>query len=159
MTITDQATAGTSGKEPDEAAAKRAAYISGLRKLADILEQHPAVPPPSDGFDMPITLWFTYQFDDPRSAMAEAARTLPCNWTKNVLDVSGGSAFFNLAGSLDGLLIELTAHRDQVCTITSYVDREVEVVVQPAVKEKVVKPVPVWECGSLLAPKPAASAG
>jgi hypothetical protein len=86
--------------------------------------------------------------------MAAARRAFgSASWTKNVSD-SGN--WFNLAGQLGGLHVELYAPRDAVCTrvVTGIEKREVEVEVTPAVTEKVVKTVEVaeWECRAILAP-------
>jgi hypothetical protein len=132
----------------------RAAYIDGLRQLADSLEQHDELPLPYEGSASVMTFHFLGG-DDPRAAMAAAARALPVAWRKDAMEGEGVS-YFELKASLAGLSLKLTAYRDAVCTrvVTGTEDREVEEVVTPALTRKVTKPVEVvtWDCGSLLAP-------
>ena len=153
MTITDATPA--TGLE----AARRAAYTAGLRALADVLDKHPEVPLPYAGDLGAIDFYFT-SCDDPRAAMAAAARAIPCKWDKRT---TANGSFFYLSGHLAGLRIDLTANRDDVCerVVVGVEDKEVEEEVTPAVVRKVTKPVEVveWRCGSVLAPRPATQAG
>ena len=144
----------------------RAAYIQGLRQLADILEAHPEVPLPYEGGrrTTAITIHFLHD-DDPRAELATAARAIPCTWQKETSepDPDGKwAAYFDLNGQLGGLHLKLTAYRDAVCTrvVTGLEDREVQEIVTPAVTRTIVKPVEVveWDCGSLLAPAEALEA-
>ena len=64
--------------------------------------------------------------------------------------------FFTVTNAIG---IELYAARENVCTITGYEEREVTEVVTPAVTQTVVKPMPVWECAPVLAPRPPAADG
>jgi hypothetical protein len=118
MTITDIIpAAGVTGSAGEEDERRRAAYVSGLRALADTLEARPdEVPLPFDGRLGPVTIHFL-SGDDPRAAMDTAARALGCpSWDKKTRDYSGsgGSAYFDLAGDLHGLKVRLTAYRDDV---------------------------------------------
>lgn len=93
---------------------RRADYITGLRRLADILDDHPDVPLPYEGAGTAITFHFL-NAEDPKAALAACARALPTNWTKQV---SGGGKYpnyFDMYGSLAGLKLHLTAFRDDVC--------------------------------------------
>lgn len=133
----------------------RASYIEGLRALADVLEKHDEVPLPFDGHGNEITLHFLGG-DNPRAAMAAAARAFPIQWTKKPVEHSDGTAYFYLKGTLHGVKLELVAFRDAVCerVVTGTEDREVEEVIEPAKTRTVVKPVEVveWVCHSILAP-------
>lgn len=131
------------------AAEERAAYVAGLRQLADILDAHPEVPLPYDGDSDEITFHFL-SGEDPRAEMAAAARALPCTWRKDASD-----DYFDLFGALAGLKVRLVAFRAQVCTrrVTGTEEREVEEIVTPAVKQVVRKQVEVveWTCHPILA--------
>lgn len=129
----------------------RAAYIQGLRQLADALEAHPWVPLPTSG------IMFGFHGDaDARGQVAAVARALPCSWRKNVWDGQSGSAYIDLTGKIAGLPVHISAYRDDVCTrvVTGTEKREVEETVTPAVTRQVVREVEVveWECHSVLAP-------
>ncbi|HMG63159.1 MAG TPA: hypothetical protein VK599_09445, partial [Streptosporangiaceae bacterium] len=64
---------------PDE----RARFVDGLRVLASALEQHPEIPLPVNGTDEPFRWnFFGAGGSDPRDAMADAVRALPCAWSK-----------------------------------------------------------------------------
>jgi hypothetical protein len=134
---------------------KRAGYITGLRALADILENHPEVPLPHDGTGSEIAINAFLTSDDPRAELAAAARAFPCAWRKGARDGEYGD-YFDLHGELHGLKLRLTAFREAICTkvVTGTEDREVEEVVTPAVTRTVTKPVPVveWVCTPVLAP-------
>lgn len=140
-----------------KAEVERASYIDGLRALADVLEGHPEVPLPHDGHaDRGLCIMFL-SGDDPRAALAAAARAIPCSWRKDASDAAGDyPAYFDMYGSLHGLKLHLTAYREAVCTrvVTGTEDREVEEVVTPAVTRTVTKPVEVvqWVCAPVLAP-------
>ena len=134
----------------------RAAYIEGLRQLTSLLEENDDLPLPVSGSFSPVTIQFLFG-DDPRAAMAAAARTIPCAWRKEAWEAEdNGASYFDLTGQLAGLKVRLVAYRDAVCTrvVTGTEDREVEEVVTPALTRKVTKPVEVveWRCESLLAP-------
>ena len=138
--------------------ADRAAYVAGLRALADVLESHPEVPLPYYGTTAEITIHF-FGGEDPRSEIAAAARAIPCSWEKDVWE-SGQTAYLDLVGSLRGLKLKLVAFRDTVCTrrVTGTEEREVEVEVTPAVTTRVREQVDIveWTCSPILAPADAA---
>jgi hypothetical protein len=146
-------TAGLPGPAPvpDE----RARLIDGLRVLASALEQNPGIPLPYDGTDTPISFYFLHAAD-PRAELAAAARALPCSWRKSFRDDAEyapgqvAPAVMKMTGQIGGLSVELVAYRDAVCerVVTGTEDREVEVVVTPAVVRKVTKPVETydWVC-------------
>ena len=139
---------------------RRAEYIKGLHAFADALEAHPDVRLPYDGTETDITTYFL-SGDDPRAAMAAAARAFPCDFRKEVTeDGDHAAGTLRLKGKLHGLRIELVAYRTAVCERVVTGTREVtETVKDPealaAVPEveitKVVEDV-VWECHSILAP-------
>lgn len=144
-------------------ATNRAAYIKGLRDLADAMEAHEEIPLPYG--DQVRIMWHSSR-GDAREGLAAAAQVLPvARWDKEVSGKlpEGYTPWFNLTGVLGGeggLEIELTAPRDAVCTrvVKGTETREVEETVTPAVTRTVVREVEVveWECGPLLAPRPAA---
>ena len=89
---------------------KRSEYISGLRKLADTLEQHDELDLPQTGTEgSPVHFSLTLK-DDPKEALAQYARALPCRFDKET-----DTSFFNLDGKLDGLHIQVYAWRSDVC--------------------------------------------
>jgi hypothetical protein len=135
-------------------ASDRAAYIAGMRKLMDILEADPGLPLPTEGTRLPLG-WGLWD-DGARDQMAALARAIPCRWEKSAREgYDGGPAYFDLTGSLDGVTLAVTAHRDAVCTrvVVGTEDREVQETVTPAVTRTVIKPAEVveWQCGPLLA--------
>lgn len=140
---------------------ERASYIDGLRALADVLEDHPEVPLPHDGHgDSGIAIMFL-SGTDPRSALAAAARAIPCNWRKDASDAAGDyPAYFDMYGSLHGLKLHLTAYRDAVCERIVTGTREVTEMVKDPAALAAVPEVEVtrtvedieWVCGSVLAP-------
>lgn len=149
---------------PDE----RAAYIAGIRKLADVLESRPDLPLPSDGSrkGLPLTWSFGFIYGDPKAAMAAAVRLLPCDFAKEYRDEGDPMlAKLNLNGRIEGLHVRLTAYRDLVCTMVVTGTREItEDVPDPEELAKVpVKSVTrvvedvEWTCGPILAPAEDAS--
>ncbi len=136
----------------------RGAYISGLRKVADLLEQHDELPLPSAGDIFPMTFTFL-SGGDRKAALAAAARLIPSQLHKKVRDGDYGS-YFDLEGRLDGLMIQLTAFRDDVCERVVTGTREVtKQVPDPAVDVPLVEVTETveeveWVCGPLLAGGP-----
>lgn len=159
LATTEPASGQDEGQPPDE----RQQYIDGLRVLASVLEQHPGLELPATGTRM--ALKWNFWGDDARELMAATARAIPCEWRKDVTEESseGVPAYFDLDGELGALKIRITAYRDAVCerVVVGTEDRPVERVITPAVTETVMERAEVveWRCGSLLAPRPAASAG
>jgi len=138
-------------------------YCAGLEQLAELLRANPELPVPyqGSGDGTPMTMHFL-DGDDPRAALVAAARALPIRLDKAVRDFGGPTAsYFDLAGSLHGLTIKLTAYRDAVCTrvvtgtevVTKKVpDPSVDVpLVEVAEKVETVE----WRCEPLLATKDA----
>lgn len=140
----------------------RAAYIQGLRQLADVLERNPGIRLPLSA-DMPSHTTFLFH-DRPDSpavqALADAARAFPCSFTKST---SGeGGKWFDLLGRLGGpggLGVQLSAYREAVCTRVVTGTREVtKKVKDPDLLERVpevevtetVEDVE-WRCHPLLA--------
>jgi hypothetical protein len=143
----------------------RAAYIDGLRALASVLEAHPEVPLPYEGTGTEMAFHFLHGAD-PRAAMAETARALPCAWRKETRDYEDGTAYFDLHGQLAGLKVRLCAYRDAVCTRVKVGTREVTETVKdpaalagvPEVEVTRTEDIVTWDCGSLLAPAAADAA-
>jgi hypothetical protein len=143
---------------------QRAGYITGLRALADILENHPEVPLPYDGNLGDLAINDFLNTASPREDLAAAARAFPIRWQKHVRGtVEGSPDYFDLKGELHGLKIRLTAYRDAVCTkiVTGTEEREVEKVITPAVTETVTETVETyeWVCESVMAPQDAPDRG
>jgi hypothetical protein len=128
----------TASAPADAGAARRAAYVAGLRVLARILENHPEVPLPFAGTGTPLTLHFLTGSGD-REKMAAAARALPCQWVKGTRDYGDlGGAYFDLSGDLAGLRVQLTAAREDVCERIVTGTREVtEMVKDPVLLDAV----------------------
>lgn len=132
----------------------RAAYIAGLRQLADTLEQHPEVGLPiNSGTSIlsPVTISCGSGPAAPEILAASRRAFGAGSWTK---DVSDSGNWLNLKRQLAGLHVELYAARDSVCTrrVVGTEEREVEVEVTPAVKEKRTETVEVieWVCAPIL---------
>lgn len=137
---------------------ERERYIDGLRVLATALELNPELDLPVGGSVLPLS--FNFWGDDARERLAAARRSIPCEWRKQVTEEGDKyPAYFHLNGQLGGLKLQLSAYRNKVCErrVVGTEDREVDEVVTPAVTKKVMKPVDVveWDCGPLLAPRPA----
>jgi hypothetical protein len=74
----------------------RAAYTSGLRRLADLLDEHPELPLPMTGSTgAPLALYV-------RGAELDALRTF-VRVVDGDVEHNGDGAFFQFVGSLDGL--------------------------------------------------------
>lgn len=130
---------------------KRAAYVAGLRQLADALDAHPEIPLPWYGAESrsPVIIGFHGADEDVRKRMAAAVRAMPSCWSKDP-----DEKWLNLNGQLAGLHVQLYASRDAVCTrrVVGTEEREVEEEVRPAETRKVRKQVDVveWDCGPIL---------
>ena len=128
---------------------KRASYVSGLRKWADILEAHPQVPLPFYGTDSKSPVLINFGGEGTRDELAAARQAIGGQWEKTV-----DEAWLNLNGQLDGFYIQLYASRDAVCTrrVVGTEEREVEEEVRPAETRKVRKQVDVieWDCHPIL---------
>lgn len=134
----------------------RAAYISGLRKLAALLEANPDLPRPYDGSNSmsPISFYVLSHQGDERSTIAALARAFPGETKK-----SYETDYFRLDGMIDGLHVSAVAYRDAVCERRVVGTREVtEEVLDPAAlaavpRTTVTKTVEdiEWVCAPLLA--------
>jgi hypothetical protein len=91
----------------------RAAYIEGLRQLADALEQHEIIPLPTDGRLTAVSFGFlgpnktAQQWEDKRAERARVAALLPCELTEET-----DRAYSRLVGRIGGsggLRVDLTA--------------------------------------------------
>lgn len=87
----------------------RAAYIAGLRQLADLLEQHPEARLPYAGTGCGLLF-------QPRGAseFLSTARALGCEWTAGEWDGSNDAPYFEADGALAGLKLELLARCDEL---------------------------------------------
>ena len=133
----------------------RAAYIAGMRALADALEQHPEVPLPIEGKTTPIMFGaWAFRTDDPRGLMTTIARALPCNWDKDP-----GDMYFKLNGRIAGLSVQIVADRDTVCervvtgveTVTKEVPDPEALAAVPTVQVTETVETVEWVCKPLLA--------
>lgn len=139
---------------------RRAGYVSGLRKLADLLEQHPELPLPYHGSDSTITFMFLHG-PDAKARFAAAARVILYGTggelEKHVSDGGEYGDYFDLVGAIDGLKIELTAYRDAVCERIVTGTREVtKTVPDPAIKVPTVEVTETvedvrWVCRPVMA--------
>ncbi len=140
----------------------RQGYIDGLRMLADALERNPGLALPTTGLDwLPLTWHFGFG-TDPKSSMAAVRRGIPeAGWVKQVRNPDDPDlAKFEMAGTLAGLHLRLSAYRSAVCTRVVTGTREVtEDVPDPEALASVpVKTVTrvvedfEWVCSPLLAP-------
>lgn len=128
----------------------RAAAISGLRKLADLLEAHSELPLPYHGFDsyVPLTI---YMLGSDRPAFVDAVRALPGKANKRV-----DNDTYRVSVKLDGLEVEVAAYRDDVCERVVTGTREVKKMIpDPNVVVPVVEVTEVvedveWVCSPLL---------
>lgn len=139
--------------------ADRAGYITGLRALADALEQQPELPLPYDG-----TLSELSVFTQTKAEAAAYARLLPGKVDKAVTDDRNYG--FQLLGALHGLRVRVYAPREQVCervvlgteTVTREVpDPEALAAVPTTTVTETVEKVE-WRCTPLLAPTEAVPA-
>lgn len=152
MTLTQPAAAA------DSEDGRRAAYVAGLRAVADTLEDRPEVPLPFEGRAEPLTFHFLYD-GDPRAALAAAARALGGTWAKVTRDYGAGGAYFDLLGEACGVRLRLTAYRDAVCErvvtgtedVTDWVKDPEKLAAVPLVE--VTRPVETveWRCRPVLA--------
>jgi hypothetical protein len=137
----------------------RSAYTSGLRLLADILDDHPEVPLPYDGRVAPITIHHLYASEAGRTIREEfqaTIRAFPGTKTKNASD---GGSYFDVDLDLHGLKVQISTLRDEVCervvTGTREVTREVPdpqaLAAVPTVTVKETVEDVRWECRPLLA--------
>lgn len=85
-------------------AEKRAAYTSGLRKLADLLDVNPDVPLPTSS-----TIFASYSKDPAIAQLAAFAHAMP------KVDKAVDDDHFKLIGHLDGLKVDMWASRSTVC--------------------------------------------
>lgn len=132
----------------------RSEYISGLRKLADLLETQPDLPLPFDGGaeNNASTRITFYLLGDPRDVFVQAARALPGPLDK---EVSGDT--YRVVAHLDGLHVQVVAYREDVCERVVTGTREVtKTVPDPMVTVPVVEVTETvedvrWVCSPLLA--------
>ena len=125
----------------------RAAYISGLRKLADHLEANHALPLPYNGA---LSVFVRTK------AEAVAYARLMGKAEKSFTDSTAYG--FNLTGSIDGLNVLVYAPREEVCTrvvigtrevVTEVPDPDALAAVPTITRTEVVEDV-AWECSPLL---------
>lgn len=88
----------------------RAEYIEGLRRLAQVLEDHDEVPLPDNGQSR--FRWYVSDYDgDVKKQMAALVRALGVPFGKN-----GDDEYFRMIGALaGGVEVQVYSTRDQVC--------------------------------------------
>ncbi len=131
----------------------RPGYITGLRVLADLLEQNPQVPLPWNGQHPKYSRISIHHLGaGQRDAFLATVRAFPGTKVK-----APREQYFDVEVDLGGLYLEVTADRDEVCqrvvTVTREVTREVIVPVETRT-ETVTETVEdvEWICAPLLAP-------
>jgi excisionase family DNA binding protein len=97
----------------------RKAYISGLRDLADLLDDYPDLPLPYDGTASRLTI-----FTSTKAELQAYARLIPGTLDK---ETSDGPYGFALTGALDGLRLRIYGKRAEVCERVVTGTREVTV--------------------------------
>lgn len=94
----------------------RAAYIRGLRNLADVLEQNDDLQLPYQGRVASMTFHYLSS-PDPIAGMIAAMGAIPCGFTSEiVVPEDPARAYLDLDGELHGVKIKLTAFRKDTCT-------------------------------------------
>lgn len=136
-------------------AERRETYITGLRVLADLLEQHDDLPLPYDGSLTSIDWIETAHTAERQREIAQSfARIIPGTIRKEARD-----GYFDLDGSIAGLKVSLIVLRDAVCTRvvtdTREVTREIPdpeaLAAVPTVTVTETQEVVEWVCEPLLA--------
>jgi hypothetical protein len=101
---------------PNTTDTARAAYIDGLRQIADWLEQHPEVPTPHLGHAGSAKLIATntptlsiYVWNDPKKQMAAIARAM------GTAEKEHDGDRFRLIRHFAGIALAVSATRDEVC--------------------------------------------
>lgn len=128
----------------------RAEYTLGLRMLADLLDTNPDIPLPYHGNGTAL-LWIIVSEKDQKATLAAIARALPGKVTKDVRDGS-----FDLKGQLAGLLVQVIAQRDEVCTrVVTGTETVTKTIPDPDVEVPLVEVTETveqveWICGPLL---------
>ena len=107
---------------------ERTEFITGLRELADYLENNPDLPIPHDPY-LPVCVTSYGEPEKTKLAIKAAARC-PGPWKKEL-----GESFLSLTKYFHGVKYGVICDRDHVCTM-----------VEPA------KPA-VWDCEPLLSAK------
>jgi hypothetical protein len=96
----------------------RAAYIDGLRKLADALERSQAIPLPDTGSKPGSELGFFVhgrKSEMTGTRLAAMVRALGGEGWQQRTKPGSGITWLEITGQLAGLFIEINADADQVC--------------------------------------------
>lgn len=138
---------------------KRAAFVSGLRTLADLIEQHDELPVPYDV----TAMWIVgLASDEEQRRVAQTfVRTMPGAVAKGVRDTA-----FDLDGQIGPVNVSMILNRDAVCTRVVKDTREVTREVPDPDALAAVPTVTVtetvedveWVCGPLMADRKQVSA-
>lgn len=132
----------------------RTAYTTGLRQLADILDDNPDLPLPYTGTDSSLN-WIevTRENNEIRDAARLFARLVPGTIVKKPRDDA-----FDLIGHIAGVKVCFIASRDAVCTRVVTGTHEVTIAATPAMPATEAQPAVTqnvetveWICSSLLA--------
>lgn len=134
----------------------RAAYIAGLRQLADWLEANPDIELPSNGGS-----WNPINFSEwgpkARDKAAAFARAMP-----GVVRKGGSDGYFTLRAQLAGLHVQFIAHREAVCERVVVGEREVTETIPDPQYDGEIPMIEVtktvedieWHCPPILEPTP-----
>lgn len=130
-------------------ALQRAEYVSGLRAIADILDANPALPLPYPGAsDYAPFSWYVTSGKEQKATAAAIVRAIGGRWDKDATHPN----LFVISTRLRGLLVDVTADRDQVCTRRIVGSQTVIKKIPTAFEEREIKQdIIEWDCGSLLA--------
>jgi len=139
--------------------ADRAEYVTGLRQLADLLEQHDDLPLPTHG----ELSWLLFGDSDEKRIAAQVVRLVPGDWKKVPYLDQGDKTLLAFMTDLAGLPLKVAVYRNVVCErVVTGTETVTEMVPDPSVKVPLVevteeREVVEWRCGSLLSDVDAAA--
>lgn len=136
------------------AAAKRAAYISGMRKYLDLLEAHPELDLPFEGVQIELLVTPSRR-KEPAEQAEIFARLIPGRVDKQP---SANGAYMYLLASIDGLKLRMILNRADVCErvvvgtreITTKAPDPAALAALPVVEQTVTEEIVEWRCLPIL---------
>jgi hypothetical protein len=95
---------------------KRAAYIQGLRMLADALERHESIPLPFEGGSRDFCLNVQHLHSATADSLAALVRSLGgTGWQQRTVRGDHGMTYLYVTGHIAGLWVQIQADADEVC--------------------------------------------